>query len=83
MPFMSQTPVNYLTLIPQSGTPTPVPSGQLLLFLRGSDSALCTVDSSGLVLQVSTEVWGPISNGNPASPCICNARGAIVLSRRS
>lgn len=82
MPFMSQVQVPNLTLIPQSGTPGPAPVGTLLLFISAADNALYTVDSAGAVTTVSSQIWAPISNDNPASPLVQNSAGGFVLTRR-
>lgn len=82
MPFLDEIPTPKMTLIPQSSTPGPAPSGTLLLFISAADDALYTVDSSGHVMTVSSQIWAPLSNDNPASPLIQNDAGGFVLTRR-
>jgi hypothetical protein len=81
---MSQTEVPFLTLLPQVATPADPTAPDVLLFVNAADGELYTVDSTGAVNPANPGfIYGPISNGNPAAPWVCNANGAILLSRRS
>lgn len=84
MAKMSESEVPSLLFFPL-GSPPDVPiSGDLRMYFDFSTSLLRTIDSSGVIRNVGgIQIWGPISNGNPASPCICNSLGAILLSRRA
>lgn len=81
-------PLSTGLIIKEVDTPANVPPGYQIIFPDRADGHIKRVNASGTVVDLesgiglSSEIWGPISSGDPTAPLILDSDGRIVLARR-
>ena len=79
--FLNQVPTPWMTFTPQSATPALPASGNVVLFLDGTDKLLYELASDGTLTPLTAALAGHgIASGNAGSDFVRNANGQLLLS---